>query len=59
MASLNIPASSISRYVTVNVNVTGMSVYMFRWKVALCLFRLAGWITGAGLEFTFQERSRF
>ncbi len=48
--TVNIDANKLMQSVTLNVNLRGIKLWNFKFKLALKLIELAGWIVGCHLE---------
>jgi len=48
--SIEIPMASVTKDVTVNVNLTGFRQWHMRLRIGLVLMRLAIWISGMGCK---------
>jgi hypothetical protein len=53
---LKLPISSVSKNITMQVEVTGVRVWKARLWLAIQIFRLGAWVVGVGIRFTGLEQ---
>lgn len=53
--AMTIPASRLTKHLTITVTVTGMRVWKARWWVAQRLLFLAAWVAGCGLKVDLER----
>jgi hypothetical protein len=59
ITDVNMQAADIGRMITMNVRVTGLRVFWFRWKLASWLMLIAARVAGCGLEVELAEKPRW